>query len=83
METMSSLDVFEALQKLPDRESTKKIADYMDESKRINMQNMKDVFVTKEDLLRLKDELKDHFNNRFWIIFITLAGMIIGLYFKH
>ncbi len=39
-------------------------------------------FATKEDLYKVKDELKDYFHTRLWAMFVVLAAMIIGLYFK-
>ena len=79
MET-TTIDVFEALQELPDRDAAKKIADYIEESKQLNFANMKEVFATKEDVVSAKLEIIQRLDTHFkWLIGILIAFFSIAI----
>jgi hypothetical protein len=48
METTTT-DLYEALQELPNSKAAKKIADYMEESRQLNLERMREIFMTKDD----------------------------------
>ena len=77
------------LQQLPDEEAAQTIADYMEESKQLNLNRMKEIFATKEDLFQVRNELFKNSNSNFqWTvgivigIVLSIGGVIVGLLLK-
>ena len=79
--THSTTDVFEALKNLAphsNAEAAKTITDYLEESKQLNVTQLKEIFLTKDDKIDLMKEI----TTRFWItiaVTVTLFGIVITM----
>ncbi len=84
----TTTQLFKALRKLPDEEAAQTIADYMEESKQLNLGRMKEIFATKEDLLNVKLELhKEISNSKIQVIgamiVLVLLQPLVVYFYKH
>jgi CHASE3 domain sensor protein len=85
----TTTQLFKALQQLPDENAAQTITDYLEEGKQVNMDRMKEVFATKEDLSQVRNELlKDSNANFKWTvgivvgIMLSVGSVIVGLLLK-
>lgn len=85
----TTTDVFEALQNLvPEAKANPKaakvITDYLEESKQLNIDHMKDVFLTKEDKVDLIGRIhRAEVRTIIWIVGTNVGVGLIQVLLKH
>jgi hypothetical protein len=82
MET--TIDLYEALQQLPNSAAAKQIADYMEQGKQLNLERMKEIFMTKDDKIELFKRIEEiKLSMVKWYLGIGLSQLAIILGFLY
>jgi len=83
----STIDVFEAFTKLAPNanpKDVKTITDYMEENRRLNIGDMKEIFMTKDDKVELIEKISKSKTETIWaVVIVGIVQVVLAILAKN